>query len=143
MIVFDLICEHDHVFEAWFASGEAFETQRAREMISCPLCESSQVSKAVMAPAVAAKSNRCDAGERKKELARLAGMQAEVEARCDYVGRAFASEARARHRAPADSDAELPRGIVGEASIAEARELIEDGIPVAPLPFRSRRAADA
>ena len=96
-----------------------------------------------MAPAVSPKGNRLvTTAERQTEAARLKALRAEVEANCDYVGREFAAEARARHEA-ADTGEPAPRGIYGEASLAEAAELISEGIPVAPLPFRPRRLADA
>jgi hypothetical protein len=144
MIVFDLRCPDDHRFEAWFASGAAYEEQQARGLVTCPSCGSADIGKAVMAPAVAAKGN---SGQRARAAA-LAAFRAEVEARCDYVGRDFARVARARFEA-ADTDAgeaeggAPPRGVYGEASLAEAAELLSDGIPIAPLPFRPRRLADA
>lgn len=144
MIVFDLKCSRRHVFEAWFDSSDAFGEQRGRGMVQCPLCDCSEVEKAVMAPAVSAKGNRrgdvvpeSEDGELKAELARLATLQADVEGHCDYVGQRFADEARARH-----GQREV-RGIYGETSLASALELLSDGIPVAPLPFRPRRLADA
>ena len=142
MIVFDLRCGRDHVFEAWFASSDDFETQKAAGYVECPLCASRDVEKAVMAPAVSPKGNRIVTdGERKAELKRLATIQAEVEASCDYVGRSFTSEARARHR-KGEAGAQA-RGIIGEATLSDAIELIDEGIPVAPLPFRPRQTADA
>lgn len=142
MIVFDLRCEQMHVFEAWFGSTADFEDQAARGLVSCPLCGATKVEKAVMAPAVGAKGNQQPADAARKEaLRRLAEMQAEAMASCDYVGARFAEEARARHEA--GTLGAQARGIMGEASLADAIDLIEDGIPVAPLPFRPRRAADA
>jgi hypothetical protein len=144
MIVFDLKCADAHVFEAWFSSSEDYAAQKGRGLVSCPICGSAEVDKAVMAPAVPAKGNRIvtDA-ERKAQADRLKAFRAEVENSCDYVGADFAREARARFDvAPAEGE-EAPRGIYGEASLAQAAELIADGIPVAPLPFRPRRMADA
>ena len=143
MIVFDLKCGQSHIFEAWFDSSSDYEAQKARGLVACPMCGTAEVDKAVMAPAVSPKGNRLvTAAERQTEAARLKALRAEVEANCDYVGREFAAEARARHEA-ADTGEPAPRGIYGEASLAEAAELISDGIPVAPLPFRPRRLADA
>jgi hypothetical protein len=142
MIVFDLKCSRHHVFEAWFDSSEAFDDQRGRGLVQCPLCDCLEVSKAVMAPAIGPKGNRgsgsaiSDAAA-KSELARLAAIQADVESRCDYVGARFADEARARH-----GKDDVP-GIYGETSLATALDLVADGIPVAPLPFRPRRLSDA
>jgi hypothetical protein len=143
MIVFDLKCPDAHVFEAWFSSSEDYSAQKGRGLVTCPMCGSAEVDKAVMAPAVPAKGNRLvtDA-ERKAHAEKLNALRAEVEANCDYVGTDFAREARARFDETVDGEA-TPRGIYGEASLAQAAELIADGIPVAPLPFRPRRLADA
>lgn len=143
MIVFDLKCAADHVFEAWFGSSADYETQKGRGLVQCPLCGSDSIEKAVMAPAVSPKGNSRagDPIRRKQELQQLMALQAEVESRCDYVGNRFAEEARARHLdTPEDT---VPKGIYGEATIAEAVELLSEGITVAPLPFRPKRLADA
>ena len=143
MIRYALICDNGHGFESWFASSSGFDEQARRGLVACPMCGTAEVDKAVMAPAVSPKGNRLvTAAERQTEAARLKALRAEVEANCDYVGREFAAEARARHEA-ADTGEPAPRGIYGEASLAEAAELISEGIPVAPLPFRPRRLADA
>jgi hypothetical protein len=144
MIVFDLRCAGAHVFEAWFGSSQDFAAQQARGLVSCPMCGSAEVEKAVMAPAVPAKGNRfvTDA-ERKDHAQKLKALRAEVESSCDYVGADFAREARARFADPAADPEAPPRGIYGEASLTQAAELVADGIPVAPLPFRPRRLADA
>lgn len=148
MIVFDLRCAHAHVFEAWFGSTEDFESQQARGLVSCPLCGDTDVTKAVMAPAVGAKGNQRAAAPQpvaahppeavKAMLAAIAEVQAKVEANCDYVGDRFAEEARAIHFGDAEE-----RGIYGEATAEQAAALKEDGIEVAALPFKPKRAADA
>ena len=140
MIVFDLKCPDAHVFEAWFSSSEDYSAQKGRGLVTCPMCGSAEVDKAVMAPAVPPKGNQL--ADRKAQADRLKALRAEVEASCDYVGAEFAREARARFEEPTDSETP-PRGIYGEASLAQAAELIADGIPVAPLPFCPRRLADA
>ncbi|MFZ4688134.1 MAG: DUF1178 family protein [Polymorphobacter sp.] len=136
MIVFDLRCDSGHVFEAWFGSSADHEAQAARGLIACPLCGDTRVAKAVMAPAVAAKGNRA-ATSVDPHTAMLAA-QREMEASSDYVGSEFAATARALH----DGDAP-PRRIYGEATLAEARALNDDGIPVLPLPFRPLARSDA
>ncbi len=145
MIVFDLQCAKSHVFEAWFGSSDDYESQRKRALVACPLCGDTQVDKAVMAPAVQAKGNRATRphaaytpDDAKRVLAAMATMQAAVEENCDYVGDRFADEARSIHLGETE-----PRGIYGEATPAEAAALRDDGIEVAALPFRPRRAADA
>src|SRR3546814_6835675 len=111
MIVFDIRCSSAQVFEAWFGSTEDWEDQRRHKLVSCPVCGSGEVEKAVMAPAVAAKGNRRpDAGaapvpmsggedpeQSKKMLAALAKAQGAFLKNADYVGSRFADEARAMH----------------------------------------------
>ena len=139
MIVFDLRCGRAHVFEAWFASGDDFAAQQARGLVACPICGDAEVAKAAMAPAVPAKSNRAaDAATVKRGLAALAKAQAEVLSKCDYVGREFASEARA-----IDAGNAPARGIYGEATRVEAAALAADGIAVAPVPLPIPAKADA
>jgi hypothetical protein len=141
MIVFDLSCTQGHVFEAWFGSSADYEDQRARGLVSCPICGGSDVAKAVMAPNVGAKGNRASApvpmqsatpapAEMKQVLAALAKVQARMLEGSEHVGKRFADEARAIH----DGDAP-ERPIHGEATQAEAKALIEDGVPVAALPL--------
>lgn len=135
MIVFDLNCGVGHVFEAWFGSSRDYEDQRERGLLSCPLCGDVEIGKAVMAPSVAAKGNsKSDTPPSpaaiKAALATIAEAQRKALDGSTWVGRSFATKARAMH----DGDiANTP--IHGEASAAEARALIEDGVPVAPLPF--------
>jgi hypothetical protein len=138
MIVFDLRCGHGHVFEAWFGSSGAFEEQRTGGLVACPICGDVAVSKAVMAPNVAAKGNRAVAATPagagpepatvKAALAALAAAQAKALATSEWVGPAFASRARAMHAGDTPEAA-----IHGQATLAEARALVEDGVPVAPL----------
>lgn len=136
MIVYDLKCAGGHGFEAWFGSAQDFDSQKERGLVCCPVCDSASVEKAVMAPAVGAKGNQTE----RRQLS-LRRMREEVEANCDYVGDRFADEARRRHAA--GEEAQAGRGIFGEATLKSALELIEDGIPVAPLPFRPRQTSDA
>ena len=92
MIKFTLKCANDHGFESWFQSGAAFDSLLARGLVGCPVCGTSDVSKALMAPAVAtAPSAPADLPERLKAL------RAEVEAHSDYVGADFATQARAMY----------------------------------------------
>lgn len=143
MIIFDLKCAlQGHVFEGWFGSSADYEDQQARGLVACPLCGSPDVSKAVMAPAVAAKGNQSAApsgprdlfsgdGESvKRMLAALAAEQKKLLDSSEHVGDRFADEARAIHLGEAAA-----RAIHGSASRAEAESLIEDGVPIAPLPF--------
>ena len=142
MIVFDLRCPADHVFEAWFGSSAAYEAQRSAGLVACPLCGSAEIGKAVMAPNVAAKGNRAMAPtgpapsdavppERvKAAIAALAQVQAQMLETSQWVGGGFAGKARAMHLGE-----EPAAPIHGQATLAEAKELIEEGVPVAPLPL--------
>lgn len=130
MIRYTLKCANGHAFESWFASGEAFERLSAAKHVICPDCGSADVEKALMAPAVRHALTE-PVTDREKALADL---RAKVEANSEYVGTNFATEARRIH------DGDAPgRSIYGEAKIEDAKALIEDGIPVAPLPFMPPR----
>jgi hypothetical protein len=121
MIRFQLKCDQDHAFESWFQSGTAFDKLVSAKMLSCTTCGSANVTKSMMAPAVAT----TQAAE-----SPLAALRKNIEENADYVGTAFATEARAMH------DGLTPdRPIYGEANLAEAKQLLHDGIPVLPLPF--------
>ena len=134
MIVFDLRCAgQGHVFEAWFGSTGDYEDQQARGLVSCPICGAAEVGKAPMAPRVGAKANRDDAPSpqgTKAMLAEMASLQKKLLEKSDNVGDRFPDEARAIHLGDAEA-----RAIHGRASRADAADLIEDGIPVSPLPF--------
>lgn len=129
MIVFDLRCDGGHVFEAWFASGAAYEEQRASGLLACPVCGASEVGKALMAPAVAAKGNRqAPPAAVKEAIGLLAAAQAKALAASEWVGAGFASRARAMHAGD-----EPHATIHGQATREEAVALVEDGVPIAPL----------
>jgi hypothetical protein len=127
--------------KAWFGSTADYDGQSARGLIACPLCGDADVAKAVMAPAVAAKGNRAAARSAANACsphAELLAAQRRMEANSDCVGGAFAAEARSRH-----DEGQSDRPIYGEATHEEARALIDDGIPVLPLPFRPLIRSDA
>jgi len=135
MIVFDLKCPQTHVFEAWFGSSADYEDQRARGLLSCPICGDADIAKAVMAPNIPAKSNRAPASataapDPKALMAALAQAQAKMLEGSQWVGLSFADKARAMH-----AGEETVAPIHGQTSLAEAKALIEDGVPVAPLPL--------
>jgi hypothetical protein len=134
MIRYALKCDRDHGFESWFKSAGAYDALKSAGQVVCPECGSASVEKALMAPAVPAKSAQTalSAPASKKEAA-LAELRRHVEANSEYVGMNFAAEARKMH----DGQTEA-RSIYGEARLDEAKRLIEDGVPVAPLPFTPR-----
>jgi hypothetical protein len=129
MIRYALTCEHEHPFEAWFGSSDDFDAQAQRGLVECPFCGSTEVRKQIMSPAVAGtKRTTADQGQTMMMEA-AAKARRHVEENFDYVGDAFAREARDIH------DGVSPdRAIYGEAKPEEVRALIEDGVRVAPLP---------
>ena len=134
MIIFDLKCApQGHVFEAWFGSSEEYEAQKARGLVSCPLCGSGAVDKAPMAPKVGGKGNQADGlppEQMKALLGAMADAQKQMLEKSEHVGPRFADEARAIHLGEAEG-----RAIHGQATPEQADELRDEGIPVAPLPF--------
>jgi len=137
MIVFDLGCGSGHVFEAWFGSSADYDDQRGRGLVACPICGSAEIAKAPMAPAVPAKANQSgsellagDPAKVKAMLAAAAAVQRKMLESSEAVGDRFADEARAIHLGESEA-----RAIHGQATREQAESLIEDGIPVAPLPF--------
>jgi len=151
MIVYDLECrEGGHRFEGWFGSSGDFDSQRDRGLLSCPMCGSSDVGKAVMAPAVPRKGNQLPEPARSDKSAKsthAAGgppippqmvemFRAYVEAQAEalksskWVGEKFPDQARAMHYGEEDH-----APIHGQATLEEAQELLEEGIAVAPVLF--------
>ncbi len=135
MIRYALACADGHEFEGWFSDSGEFDRQTAAGLLKCPLCGAAHVGKQIMAPAVVG-TKRKGAGDKNKQsmmMEMMGQVRAHVEANFDYVGEEFPAEARRIHAGEAEE-----RGIYGEASPAEVRRLVEDGVPVAPLPPPAR-----
>jgi hypothetical protein len=140
MIRYQLACEHEHAFEAWFGSIAAFEKQRARALVVCPQCGSTHVDRSPMAPAVVTGKAKVAAEKALPDTANLAvhsgtgtelqKLKATLLENSEAVGERFAEEARKIHFNEAE-----PRSIHGQASFDEARGLVEDGIPFGVLPI--------
>lgn len=144
MIVFDLQCETmGHRFEGWFGSSDDFAAQQVRGLVCCPQCGSARVIKAPMAPAVPRKGNQAAEiapappalpaklpPEAAEILQKLAQVQAEALQHSRWVGDSFADVSRAIHYG--EREQEL---VHGQATLAEARELLEEGVALQPLPF--------
>jgi len=134
LIRFSLVCEHDHEFEAWFRSSADFEAQKKRGFVDCPTCGSSRVDKALMAPAVSTSEKKekmalAMGDAQRRALEEMKALAAKVRENADYVGDSFAEEARKIHFGEAEA-----RGIYGEATLEEARDLAEDGVEFMPIP---------
>ena len=124
MIAFDLQClDGGETFEAWFGSNADYERQRSGGLVQCPVCQSSNVSKAPMAPRVPRKGAD-------NSLARLAAMQSELLKNSRWVGDEFAETARAMHNGEMEREQ-----VYGSASLEQAKSLVDDGVSVAPLPL--------
>ena len=142
MIKYALACEQAHAFESWFPSSDAYEAQLKRGLVTCPVCNSATVEKQIMAPSVARKDKApvpagpaaaavASLSDKEREIrAMLRAMRDHVVQNAENVGQGFADEARRMHYGEAEQ-----RSIYGEAAPAEARDLIEEGIDVLPLPI--------
>ena len=142
MIRYNLKCDAGHGFDSWFKGAEAFSTLLAVGQVVCPVCGSAAVEKDLMAPAVrparkagAGLPARPDLSAPASELEeKIAALRRQIEENSEYVGMNFAAEARAIHAGDAPE-----RVIHGEAKPDEARAMIDEGLPVAPLPFLPAR----
>ena len=141
MIRYALSCDHGHDFEGWFGSSSDYDDQQGRGLLACPVCDSQAIRKQIMAPAVTGTRRTL----RDVEPARMQAMmmeaagriRAHVEANFDDVGDSFAAEARAIHEGRSEE-----RGIYGQATPGEVRDLMEDGVPIAPLPPEPPKKAE-
>lgn len=146
MIVFDLKCRKNHVFEAYFADTAAYEAQAKGGEVACPVCGDSRVAKAPMAPNIAsgrgerkrgreaggAPRPRMGEADRKRGeiVGRLRALRAEIEKTSEHVGERFPEEARKIHYGEAE-----PRSIHGDADRKEAEALRDEGIDVKVVPW--------
>ena len=156
MIRYTLRCADGHEFESWFQSGQAFDKVKAAGGLSCAICGSAKVEKSLMAPSLGAGSRKAAKGGDPAEAAAAAAagtpdtapmlsapnspleatmraLRSKIEASAEDVGRDFPTLARRMHEGEVED-----RPIYGEATRDEAKELIEDGVPVAPLPWRTK-----
>ena len=130
MIKYQLLCDSDHEFEGWFRDSADYDAQIDKGLVECPTCGSAEVRKAIMAPAVARSGREARLAEIKGDMMKAMQRARDyVEKNFDYVGEKFPEEARKIHYGESDE-----RPIYGEATGAEARELVEEGVSIAPLP---------
>jgi len=155
MIHYQLQCAEDHRFDGWFQDSASFDTQAKTGLVTCPVCNSATVTRALMAPALGRGAKRRDSVEEVPTTAvavsapqngviaengmpdavraLLQRLRAEVERNCDYVGSGFATEVRKIHKGESDR-----RGIYGETTPSEAEALADEGIEVGVLPWLPR-----
>ena len=136
MIKFSLICDREHEFEIWFGSSDEYDKQKKRKLLSCPSCSSSKIEKALMRPSVSTARKKdqmmqiSNVQKAQKELMeKVRQLRDEVVKNGENVGQRFPEEARKIHYGEAEA-----RGIFGSASVEDAKELIDEGIEVMPLP---------
>jgi hypothetical protein len=133
MKVFNLACEHGHAFEGWFGSEDDFLSQQSRGLLTCPICESTDVRKQLSAPRLNLGKSSPDvpvaSGLAPEQQAQLLKAMRQLMQSADDVGERFAEEARRIHHGDSPE-----RAIRGRASAAQAQELLEEGIGVLPLP---------
>lgn len=136
MIIYRLVCSSGHEFEGWFTNSAVFDEQAAKHVLDCPVCGDTDVTKAIMAPAIGKSTERPpepsvqnaqpDHGKIRQFMA---GYRKFIEANAEYVGTKFTEEARKIHYGEAEE-----RHIYGESTLKEARELVEEGVEIAPVP---------
>ena len=135
MIRYGLICDNGHDFEGWFASASDFDGQQQRGLVECPACGSHAVSKRLMAPSVSTARKKDTRQQlvmhaaKQEMIGKLKDMVTQIRANADDVGERFPEEARKIHYGETEQ-----RGLIGKASVEEARALIDEGIEIAPLP---------
>lgn len=156
MIVYDLTCDQEHEFESWFKNSSAYDSLRKTRKVSCPVCGSTKIRKAPMAPRISKSgirelaapqvpdvpSSSEESGSEdmqnamSKAVDAIKELQATIEKTFDNVGDQFPEEARKIHYGETEA-----RGIYGEASAEEAQELIEEGVDIAAVPWKKRRTS--
>lgn len=158
MIRYALRCEHDHTFESWFQDSAAYDQQVKRKLVTCPVCDSVDIEKAIMAPRIVSRKSRERAepmtaaaapvpapaavpapvapeatplvmAQERELRAKLKELRDHIVKNADNVGEKFPNEARKMHYGEIEH-----RPIYGEASPEEAKSLIEEGVEVSPLP---------
>lgn len=135
MIRYELSCDNGHTFEGWFGSADDFDRQQKMALVSCPTCGSAHVAKRLMAPSVSTARKK----EKRQEMVMQAGQKeminklreivTTIRANSEDVGERFPEEARKIHYGETEQ-----RGLIGKASATEVRDLLDEGIEIAPLP---------
>lgn len=146
MILYELQCGQGHRFEVWFKDSAAYDRQAEAGAVACPRCGDLHVVKAPMAPGLVGRAaapvpapverreKEGDPADLREGVRRLETLRRMVEANCDYVADAFPEEARRMHRGEVEA-----RGIYGEATAEDARDLLDEGIRIAPVPWMRKR----
>lgn len=138
MINYTLKCAEGHQFDSWFGSAAAYEALEKAGHLACAVCGTGSVEKSLMAPRVSTAEGAAPVpalSEPQSDAEKAVdALRRKVEDNSDYVGRDFADQARAMHEGSAPA-----RAIYGEAGLEQARALVDEGVPVIPLPFRPKQ----
>ncbi|GMB83746.1 DUF1178 family protein [Shinella zoogloeoides] len=135
MIRYELSCDNGHAFEGWFGSADDFDRQQKMALVSCPTCGSAHVAKRLMAPSVSTARKKQQRQElavqtgQREMMAKLREIVSTIRANSEDVGDRFPEEARKIHYGETEQ-----RGLIGRATADEVRDLLEEGVEVAPLP---------
>lgn len=132
MISFNLRCGKDHEFEGWFRDSASFDRDLKKRRIECPVCGDTKLERALSAPNIATSERREAAqhDQARQMREKLRAFRRHVESTADHVGERFADEARRIHYGETEV-----RSIYGETTADEARDLLDEGVPVAPIPW--------
>lgn len=132
MIVFDIKCDSDHIFEVWFDNSLSFQNQLKKKLISCPYCNSNNVIKSIMSPNISTKSSSSNKNNKKLSIYNnyIKKIKSEILSKSEYVGREFSKEARKIHYGESNN-----KSIYGEATNNEVKDLVEEGIELIRLPW--------
>ncbi len=135
MIRYELSCDNGHAFEGWFGSADDFDRQQKMALVTCPTCGSAHVAKRLMAPSVSTARKKQQRQEmavqtgQREMMAKLREIVSTIRANSEDVGERFPEEARKIHYGETEQ-----RGLIGRATAEEVRDLLEEGVEVAPLP---------
>ena len=135
MIRYELSCDNGHAFEGWFGSADDFDRQQKMTLVSCPSCGSTHVAKRLMAPSVSTARKKLQRQEiavqtgQKEMMAKIREIVSTIRANSEDVGERFPEEARKIHYGESEQ-----RGLIGKATADEVRDLLDEGVEVAPLP---------
>jgi hypothetical protein len=130
LIRYSLACVGEHEFEAWFSNSAAYDTQRKKKLVECPVCGSHDVRKQIMAPAIRDSGSKSKRDRSAEEAAKMAGeIRRKIAETHDYVGDKFAEEARSMYYGETEH-----RPVWGEVTPDVAEELQEEGVPAMPIP---------
>ena len=136
MIVFDLVCNAEHVFEAWFDDSNSFEVQLKKKLISCPYCNSTKINKSIMSPNISSKSSSSDKLKKKQNKQfslynkMINKLKKDITNNFQYVGKEFPDKVRKIHYGEISD-----KPIYGEATAKESKELLQEGIKLTIIPW--------